>query len=150
MTVVTSFPPDATPRASTSSAHSLDLPSLQPLSHDHPLLSSSSFDVDAFLLSRIHIPLDELRGELRAYLANLREELVQLINDDYEEFISLGTGLRGEGERLRRLEKPLKGLSEEVEGVRGVLITHQEAVQQKLDDRAALREERVSGRCRVS
>lgn len=133
-----------TSRISTSSDRSLDLPSLQPLSHDHPLLSSDSFNVDSFLLSRVHIPLEELRGELRAYLGQLREELVQLINDDYEEFISLGTGLRGEGERLRRLEEPLKGLSGEVDVVRGVLVQHQEAVQGKLDQRAALREERVS------
>lgn len=107
---------DTTPRTSTSSVErSLDLPSLVPLSRDHQLLASTKFDVDAFLLSRIHIPLDELRGELRAYLGELREELVQLINDDYEEFISLGTGLRGEGERLKGLEGPLGGLRLEVE-----------------------------------
>lgn len=131
------------PRASTSSAHSLDLPSLVPLSHDHPLLSSATFDVDAFLLSRIHIPLDELRGELRSYLGVLREELVQLINDDYEEFISLGTGMRGESDRLKRLQKPLEMLRGEVEVVRDVLASHQDAVQAKLDERATLREEKA-------
>ncbi|BEI94590.1 uncharacterized protein CcaverHIS019_0701620 [Cutaneotrichosporon cavernicola] len=126
-----------------SREHSLDLPSLLPLSRDHALLSGSKFDVDAFLLSRIHIPLDELRGELRSYLAELREELVQLINDDYEEFISLGTGLRGETERLRGLERPLGLLRGEVETVRDVLKYHQDAVQAKLDERAALREEKA-------
>ena len=74
---------------------SLDLLSLAPLSHSHPLLSAPTFSADNFLLSRIHIPLEELRGELRSYLALLKEELVQLINDDYEAFISLGTGLHG-------------------------------------------------------
>jgi hypothetical protein len=104
-------------RASTSSSpsNSLDLPSLQPLSHDHPLLTAPTFDVDTFLLSRLHIPLEELRGELREYLGVLREELVQLINEDYEEFISLGTGLRGEKERLKGLERPLETLRGEVE-----------------------------------
>ena len=131
-------------RQSISSDISFDLPSLQPLSHDHALLSSDSFDVDAFLVSRVHIPLEELRGELRVYLGQLREELVQLINDDYEEFISLGTGLRGEGERLRRLETPLRRLTEEVEDVRGALLSHQEAVQARLNERTVLREERVS------
>lgn len=131
------------PRASTSSAHSLDLPSLVPLSHDHALLSSATFDVDAFLLSRIHIPLDELRGELRSYLGVLREELVQLINDDYEEFISLGTGMRGESDRLKRLQNPLEALRGEVEVVRDVLASHQDAVQEKLDERATLREEKA-------
>lgn len=116
--MATEYAPDTElePRESTSSIErSLDLPSLVPLSHEHDLLSSAKFDVDAFLLSRIHIPLDELRGELRSYLAELREELVQLINDDYEEFISLGTGLRGEGERLKGLQGPLGGLRGEVE-----------------------------------
>jgi hypothetical protein len=126
-----------------SSSQSLELPSLQPLSHEHPLLSGPTFSADTFLLSRLHIPLEELRGELRSYLAVLREELVQLINDDYEEFISLGTGLRGENERLRRLQAPLKGLADEVGGVRDVLSRHQEEVQAKLDERASLREEKV-------
>ena len=111
------------PRASTSTTTSsprasLAIPSLLPLSHDHPLLSPAhnpDFDVDAFLLTRLHIPLDELRGELREYLAKLKEELVQLINDDYGEFIALGTGLRGEGERLERLEAPLGELRGQVE-----------------------------------
>lgn len=40
---------------------------------------------------------------------------MQLINDDYGEFIALGTGLRGEGERLERLEKPLGELRGQVE-----------------------------------
>ncbi|WOO83788.1 Conserved oligomeric Golgi complex subunit 2 [Vanrija pseudolonga] len=132
------------PRASTSTiGHSLDLPSLLPLSHQHPLLTAQEYDVDAFLLSRIHIPLDELRAELRAYLGVLREELVQLINDDYEEFISLGTGLRGEGERLKGLQRPLTGLRGQVEIVRDVLKDHQNAVQAQLDERSALREEKA-------
>lgn len=108
-------PSTHSPRTSSGSAGSLDLPSLQPLSRSHPLLSAASFDADAFLLSRLHIPLEELRGELREYLGVLREELVQLINDDYEEFISLGTGLKGEKERLVRLDRPLIELSLELQ-----------------------------------
>ncbi|OCF42245.1 hypothetical protein I317_03980 [Kwoniella heveanensis CBS 569] len=138
-------PPALSPRASTSSSpgHSLDLPSLQPLSHSHPLLSSENFDADLFLLSRIHIPLEELRGELRGYLGELREELVRLINEDYEEFISLGTGLRGEENRLRRLGGPLNQVKSEVQSVRDVLAEHQGRVQSKLDERAAMREEKA-------
>lgn len=137
-----SSPPASPSRSSTSL--DLDLPSLQPLSHTNAFLSSTSFDPDAFLLTRAHIPLEELRGELREYLGQLREELVQLINDDYEEFISLGTGLRGEEERLIRLGKPLGQLNEEVRGVRDMLLEQQIVVQDKLDQRAALREEKVS------
>ncbi|WVN87517.1 uncharacterized protein L203_102700 [Cryptococcus depauperatus CBS 7841] len=128
--------------SSSSSAHSLDLPSLQPLSHSHPLLSAPEFDVDAFLQSRVHIPLEELRSELRNYLEGLREELVKLINGDYEEFLSLGTGLRGEEDRLSRLSTPLEDVRMEVESVRNDLAEHQARMQEKLDERAALREEK--------
>ncbi|KAK8853311.1 hypothetical protein IAR55_004015 [Kwoniella newhampshirensis] len=141
-------PPSPEPRHSTSSStssqgRSLDLPSLQPLSHSYPLLSAETFDADTFLLSRIHIPLEELRGELRSYLGDLREELVKLINEDYEEFISLGTGLRGEEGRLKRLKGPLEEVRQEVEGVRDVLAEHQTKVQSKLEERAGLREEKA-------
>lgn len=116
----------APPRWSTSSRDAvsditeegrrMDLPSLLPLSHDHPMLSASAeeWSVDDFLLTRLHVPLEELRGELREYLGVLKEELGGLINDDYEEFISLGLGLRGEGSRLEDLKYPLQALKVEV------------------------------------
>ena len=93
------------------------LPVLEPLSHGHALLSASTphFDVEAFLLSRSHTSLTDLRVELRDYLALLKDELVQLINDDYEAFISLSTDLRGEGERLERIKAPIDGLRAEIQ-----------------------------------
>ena len=86
------------------------LPTYKPLSHDDPHLSAETFDVELFLQSRSYTSLPDLRTELRDYLATLKEELVQLINDDYEAFISLSTDLRGEGSRLERLRWPLKDL----------------------------------------
>lgn len=109
--------PDRRSEDSDQDASRPDLPSLVPLSHDHPLLSADdeSWNVEEFLLSRVHLPLEELRAELREYLGNLKEELGELINDDYEEFISLGLGLRGEGNRLEELRHPLDALKIEVE-----------------------------------
>lgn len=93
-----------------------ELPAFVPLSHHHPLLSADQpFDVDAFLLTRTHTKLPDLRVELREYLATLKEELVQLINDDYAAFISLSTDLRGEGATLDRLKWPLGGVKSEIE-----------------------------------
>jgi conserved oligomeric Golgi complex subunit 2 len=94
-----------------------ELPTLEPLSHDHALLSSATpdFDVEAFLLSRSHTSLTDLRVELRDYLSQLKEELVQLINDDYEAFISLSTDLRGEGARLERIHAPVEELRAEIQ-----------------------------------
>lgn len=92
-----------------------DLPTLEPLSHEHPHLKAPTFDAEDFLLSRAYTSLPDLGSELKEYLARLKEELVQLINDDYEAFISLSTDLRGEGARLERLHFPLPALRKEIE-----------------------------------
>lgn len=140
-----------------------ELPLLVPLSHDHPLLSSKteSFNVDAFLLSRPNTSLADLRTELREYLAQLKEELVQLINDDYAAFISLRTDLRGEGPRLERIQEPLQSVKLNIDvrparlldlavythsllqKSREGLLEIQNAIQDKLVERSALREEKV-------
>lgn len=91
-----------------------ELPSYAPLSHSNPYFTAESFNVEDFLLSRTHTSLPDLRSELRDYLATLKEELVKLINDDYEAFISLSTDLRGEGARLEHLKMPLGDLKEEI------------------------------------
>ena len=85
----------------------VSLPITAPLSHDDPYLSAETFDVEAFLLSRSYTSLPDLRTELRDYLAQLKEELVKLINDDYEAFISLSTDLKDEGARMEKLRAPL-------------------------------------------
>lgn len=58
--------------------------------------------------------LPELRSELRDYLLALKEELVKLINDDYEAFISLSTDLKGEGSRLERMKQPLESIKAQI------------------------------------
>lgn len=100
------------PSSSRFSQHTL--PSFVPLSHDNPYLSTESFNVQEFLLSRSYTSLPDLRSELRDYLATLKEELVKLINDDYEAFISLSTDLRGEGTRMEKLQRPLAELRTQV------------------------------------
>jgi conserved oligomeric Golgi complex subunit 2 len=91
-----------------------DLPLYPPLAHNNPFFTATVFNVEEFLLSRVHTSLPDLRAELRDYLSVLKEELVQLINDDYEAFISLSTDLRGEGARLERLKWPLGGLKSQI------------------------------------
>ena len=91
-----------------------DLPLYPSLAHNNCFFTATTFNVEDFLLSRVHTSLPDLRTELRDYLAVLKEELVQLINDDYEAFISLSTDLRGEGERLERLKLPLGDLKSQI------------------------------------
>ncbi|KAL1945811.1 hypothetical protein VTO73DRAFT_1813 [Trametes versicolor] len=119
------------------------LPLYVPLSHADPHLSAPTFDVEQFLLARAYTSLPDLRTELRDYLAALKEELVKLINDDYEAFISLSTDLRGEGARLENLKRPLGDLKARVLESRETLQEIQDETKQKLDRRAAIREEKA-------
>ncbi|KAG9108378.1 hypothetical protein FRC07_008455, partial [Ceratobasidium sp. 392] len=122
-----------------------DLPYVPPLDATHPLLSApeDTFDVDEFLLSRAHTSLPDLRVELNDYLSTLRSELVHLINENYADFISLSTDLRGEGETIELMRAPLPAIAAEIETSRTELREIQEAVQSKLDSRTSLREEQA-------
>ncbi|KAI0316446.1 COG complex component [Amylostereum chailletii] len=131
------------PNTKTSFDSSHDLPIYAPLSHSNTFFLAETFNVEEFLLSRSHTSLQDLRSELRDYLAVLKEELVQLINDDYEAFISLSTDLKGEGARLERLQYPLGDLKSQILKSRRGLQLVQEGIQTKLKARSALRDEKA-------
>ncbi|KNZ72797.1 Conserved oligomeric Golgi complex subunit 2 [Termitomyces sp. J132] len=120
-----------------------DLPAFVPLSHDNAFLADLDFKVEEFLLSRSNNSLPELRSELREYLSQLKEELVKLINDDYEAFISLSTDLKDEGDRLVRIQSPLADLKLQILQSRTELQAIQNAIREKLEKRAVLREEKA-------
>ncbi|KDR75857.1 hypothetical protein GALMADRAFT_248589 [Galerina marginata CBS 339.88] len=120
-----------------------DLPEHVPLSHDDKYLTAEVFNVEEFLLARSHTSLPDLRVELRQYLAELKEELVKLINDDYEAFISLSTNLRDEGARLERLRHPLGSLKDKVLESKQELQAIQNEIHNKLTKRTKLREEKA-------
>jgi len=112
-TVTTSLlvPGDSTEAA--FEAPSIELPVGLPLSHQ--VFRDPGFDPDQFLLSRRHTALEDLRTELRSYLAGLKSELVGLINEDYEDFIGLGMGLRGTVERaMGKMKAPIGQAKEDV------------------------------------
>lgn len=98
----------------TTSLDVPDLPDYLPLDRNNPFLKVDVFNVEEFLLSRSHTSLQDLRTELRDFLSTLKEELVKLINDDYEKFISLSTDLRGEGDRLLKIKSPLSMLQTQI------------------------------------
>ncbi|GAC95822.1 hypothetical protein PHSY_003399 [Pseudozyma hubeiensis SY62] len=82
-------------------------PSLTPLSHDLALLSPTqtpNFSVDDFLLSRTKASdLNFILSDLRSYSEKLKDELYSIINEDYKDFVSLGSSLKSEAHRIARL-----------------------------------------------
>lgn len=101
------------------SSHELPIP--DELSHELFLGPScqrqdGSFDASSFLCTRKHMNLDDLRSDLRTYLAGLRHQLVAIINSDYEDFINLGGShlLGSEDQMTFRMRKPLENISREI------------------------------------
>jgi hypothetical protein len=99
--------------AGPSTPHASDL---LPPPLESSVFLSDSFDTDAFLVSRRHTPLDELRAELRACLNQTKSELVKVINSDYEDFVNLGRGLTdGFEDAWRDLDRAVRNVRKEVD-----------------------------------
>ena len=94
------------------------LPYPQPLQRSAFL--APDFTPTAFLasLQDRHQTLEDLREELRERSQALGKELLDLVNDDYRAFLSLGGSLKGGKERVEEVRVGLLGFRREVEGLR--------------------------------
>ncbi|GAA6061648.1 hypothetical protein JCM10212_002525 [Sporobolomyces blumeae] len=120
--------------------HSIELPDVPELSHE--LFSGETFDPSEFLLSRRHTALEDLRSELRAYLATLRTSLVGVINEEYEAFIGLSLGLKhaNVAHSLSTIRRPVLSIRSEVTRVKGELDAMRDEMAGVLDERKKCRE----------
>ncbi|XP_011624936.1 conserved oligomeric Golgi complex subunit 2 isoform X1 [Amborella trichopoda] len=83
----------------------------QPLWFKKEVFSQQDFDPDAYVADlRRFVPLESLRAELRAHLSTLKSELVELINRDYADFVSLSTKLVDVDGAVLRMRAPLNEL----------------------------------------
>lgn len=116
------------------------LPEAPPISHS--LLASPDFDASSFLLARRLTPLDQLRSELREYLASLKQSLVGVINNEYEAFIGLSLGLKQAhvSQSLARVRKPVLQVTNEVVRVQDELTAMQDEMSSVLEQRKEARE----------
>ncbi|RUO96126.1 oligomeric golgi complex component, COG2-domain-containing protein [Jimgerdemannia flammicorona] len=105
--------------------------------------TAPDFDADAFLSSRRHLGLDELKSELSGHLAQLKNELVELINRDYADFINLSTNLKGVDKVIEELRRPLDVMREEVKVVRSNLQAVISDLEAKLLHRNEIREKKA-------
>ena len=53
------------------------------------------------------VGVDALRADVAAHVAELRAELVELINRDYADFVNVSTSLAGVDAQLRDIRAPL-------------------------------------------
>lgn len=80
-----------------------------------------NFDASTYLstLSDRHQTLEDLRSDLRERSQALSKELLDLVNTNYEQFLSLGSDLKGGEEKVEDVRVGLLGFKRGVEDVRG-------------------------------
>lgn len=138
-------------KADTSVEAPEELPFNEPLSHElflsnSFLNSNGEFDASAFLLTRKHISLDDLRKELRLYLNILKNKLISIINNDYEDFINLGGShlLGSEDQMSIRMRKPLENIIyKEIKDCKETLVEIRFELSMKLKKRDLIRKRKL-------
>ena len=76
---------------------------------------SPSFSPIQFYLDRKNIDLHSLKKELVETSQQIRNELVELVNKDYEDFIALSINLKDVDDMLESLSTPLDEMKLHVE-----------------------------------
>lgn len=81
---------------------------------------ATTFDAPTYLstLSDRHQTLEDLRSDLRERSQALSKELLDLVNTNYEQFLSLGSDLKGGEEKIEDVRVGLLGFKRGVEEVR--------------------------------
>jgi hypothetical protein len=98
---------------------------------------TSGFDAATYLstLSDRHQTLEDLRSDLRERSQALSKELLDLVNTNYEHFLSLGSNLKGGEEKAEDVRVGLLGFRRGVEDVRGKVRDRGREVEELLGER---------------
>ena len=89
------------------------------LSFDKDDFAHADFQVDEFIAKhrRAGIPLETLKEDLSLYLEVLETAMYDLINRDYQDFVSLSSNLVGLDTALEDLSNPLNILKQDVSSI---------------------------------
>lgn len=104
------------------------------------LCPQKSFSVDSFLHENRHAgTLEQIRDDLGLYLKTLRSEMIELINEDYADFVNLSANLIGLDKSIEDIGNPLIGLRNELVTIKSDLQLSMEQIEKCLQDKAHLR-----------
>jgi hypothetical protein len=118
---------------------SSSLPFPEPLSRTSFL--APDFDPTTFLssLTNRHQSLEDLRQELRSLEQLLNKELLDLVNENYQDFLSLGTALRGGEEKVEGVKVGLLSFRRDVQSIRDKVEERRREVEGLLNEKRQLR-----------
>ncbi|KAJ5241167.1 uncharacterized protein N7469_002758 [Penicillium citrinum] len=115
------------------------LPFPEPLSRTSFL--APDFDPATFLssLTNRHQSLEDLRQELRGLDQLLNKELLDLVNENYQDFLSLGTALRGGEEKIEGVKVGLLSFQRDAQSIRDKVEARRREVEGLLNQKRQLR-----------
>ncbi|KAM3087580.1 hypothetical protein ACMFMG_001660 [Clarireedia jacksonii] len=107
-----------------------------------------AFDAPTYLstLSDRHQTLEDLRSDLRERSQALSKELLDLVNTNYEQFLSLGSDLKGGEEKVEDVRMGLLGFKRGVEDVRGKVRERKVEVEGLLGEKKGVSKDIALGR----
>ena len=115
------------------------LPFPEPLSRLSFL--APGFDPSTFLssLTNRHQSLEDLRQELRSLEQALNKELLDLVNENYQDFLSLGSALRGGEEKVEGVKVGVLSFQRDVKAIRDKVEARRQEVDELLNEKRRLR-----------
>lgn len=93
-----------------------------------------------------HQTLSDLRSELRTRSQTLAKELLDLVNDEYQAFLGLGSDLRGGEEKVENVRVGVLGFVKGVDGVKGSVVARKEDVNRLLEEKKRIASQILVGR----
>lgn len=130
----------------SSNSSSDNLPFPKPLARSAFL--TEDFNPNDFLstLHNRHQTLEDLRTELRTRSSDINKELLDLVNENYQDFLSLGSSLKGGDEKVEEVRFGLLSFRKEVEGLKGKVVEREDEVKGLVGEKRRIREEVQIGR----
>jgi len=86
--------------------------------------------------------LDVLRDDLGIYLKVLRSSMIELINQDYADFVNLSTNLVGLDQAIDKIRDPMLGFHKEIEMVNNDIKSSLQLVKTKLARQETIRKDK--------
>lgn len=106
------------------------------------------FDPATYLssLRNRHQTLEDLRTELRTRSQDISKELLDLVNEDYQDFLSLGSSLRGGDEKVEEVSLGLLGFKREIQALKSKVDERNKEVEHLVSQKKEIRRQMQLGR----
>ncbi|XP_037724969.1 conserved oligomeric Golgi complex subunit 2 [Drosophila subpulchrella] len=101
----------------------------------------ANFSVDEFLHKNRNAPsLEQLRDNLGLYLKGLRAAMIDLINEDYADFVNLSANLVGLDQNIESIQRPLEQFRSDIESIHCLIDENVTELRAQLEEKRQLRE----------